>query len=121
MYRYGTAANLERWLASKERRDLLAEGEKFSDFELRTVDNSFGSWFPFDQHGRQAPPPSDLKTSIAVWVGLYQALVAPATGRAGVADQLARHRRHRCRHVVLGTDVLSCDRGLLAPAVSMEG
>lgn len=71
IYRYDTAADLDRWLASKQRRELLAEGERFSDFELRTVDNSFGSWFAFDEHGRPAPPPSDLKTSIAVWVGLY--------------------------------------------------
>lgn len=75
MYRYDTAADLDRWLVSKERRDLLAEGEKFSDFELRTVDNSFGSWFAFDEHGRQAPPPSETKTSIAVWVGLYPTVV----------------------------------------------
>nr|WP_090275999.1 antibiotic biosynthesis monooxygenase [Mycolicibacterium komanii]CRL69127.1 antibiotic biosynthesis monooxygenase [Mycolicibacterium komanii] len=75
MYRYDTAANLDRWLVSKERRALLTEGEKFSDFELRTVDNSFGSWFAFDEHGRQTPPPSELKTSIAVWVGLYPTVV----------------------------------------------
>jgi antibiotic biosynthesis monooxygenase (ABM) superfamily enzyme len=75
MYRFDTAADLDRWLVSKERRDLLAEGEKFSDFELRTVDNSFGSWFAFDEHGKQAPPPSDTKTSIAVWVGLYPTVV----------------------------------------------
>ncbi|MGE2723006.1 antibiotic biosynthesis monooxygenase [Mycolicibacterium celeriflavum] len=71
MYRFDTAADLDRWLVSKERHDLLAEGEKFSDFQLRTVDHSFGSWFAFDEHGKQAPPPSNLKTSIAVWVGLY--------------------------------------------------
>jgi uncharacterized protein len=75
MYRFDTATDLDRWLVSKERRDLLAEGEKFSDFELRTVDNSFGSWFAFDEHGKQAPPPSDTKTSIAVWVGLYPTVV----------------------------------------------
>jgi uncharacterized protein len=75
MYRFDTAADLDRWLVSQERRDLLAEGEKFSDFELRTVDNSFGSWFAFDEHGKQAPPPSDTKTSIAVWVGLYPTVV----------------------------------------------
>jgi antibiotic biosynthesis monooxygenase (ABM) superfamily enzyme len=75
MYRFDTAADLDRWLVSNERRDLLGEGEKFSDFELRTVDNSFGSWFAFDEHGKQAPPPSDTKTSIAVWVGLYPTVV----------------------------------------------
>jgi uncharacterized protein len=75
MYRFDTAVDLDRWLVSNERRDLLGEGEKFSDFELRTVDNSFGSWFAFDEHGKQAPPPSDTKTSIAVWVGLYPTVV----------------------------------------------
>ncbi len=75
LYRYDTAADLDRWLLSEERRELLAQGEKFSDFELKTVDNSFGSWFAFDEHGTQARPPSDTKTSVAVWVGLYPTVV----------------------------------------------
>lgn len=69
MYRYENAADLEAWLTSDERKQLLDEGKKFHDFELRTVDNSFGSWFAFDHD--EAPPPSETKTSIAVWVGLY--------------------------------------------------
>jgi antibiotic biosynthesis monooxygenase (ABM) superfamily enzyme len=75
LYRYKTAEDLERWLASDERKGLLAEGERFSDFQLRTVDNSFGSWFAFDENGADAPPPSNIKTSIAVWVGLYPTVV----------------------------------------------
>ena len=75
MYRFETADDLDRWLVSEERKQLLAEGEKFSDFHLRTVDNSFGSWFAFDEDGKQAPPPSETKTSIAVWVGLYPTVV----------------------------------------------
>jgi uncharacterized protein len=71
MYRYDTAADLEAWLTSDERYTLLAEGEKFHDFNLRKVANSFGSWFAFDDDGHQAPLPSDTKTSVAVWVGLY--------------------------------------------------
>jgi antibiotic biosynthesis monooxygenase (ABM) superfamily enzyme len=71
MYRYDNVANLEAWLASDERQQLLEEGEKFRDFQLRTVDNSFGSWFAFDDKGNQVPPPSDIKTSFAVWVGIY--------------------------------------------------
>ena len=51
LYRFETADDLDRWLISDERKELLAEGEKFSDFHLRTVDNSFGSWFAFDEHG----------------------------------------------------------------------
>ena len=75
LYRYDSAADLDRWLVSDERKQLLAEGEKFADFQSRTIDNSFGSWFAFDEHGHEAPPPSDVKTSIAVWVGLYPTVV----------------------------------------------
>jgi uncharacterized protein len=71
VYRYDNAANLEAWLTSDERKRLLDEGKKFHDFTLRTVDNSFGSWFAFDDEGNEAPPPSETKTSIAVWIGLY--------------------------------------------------
>ena len=71
MYRYDTAADLQAWLISDERERLLDEGKKFDDFKLKTVDSSFGSWFAFDDKGNEAPPPSEAKTSIAVWVGLY--------------------------------------------------
>ena len=71
MSRYDNAAALDTWLTSDERKQLLAEGKMFHDFKLRTVDNSFGSWFAFDDEGNEAPPPSDTKTSVAVWVGLY--------------------------------------------------
>jgi uncharacterized protein len=75
LYRYDNAADLDKWLISKERQELLLEGEKFSDFRSRTIDNSFGSWFAFDEHGAQAPPPSETKSAVAVWVGLYPTVV----------------------------------------------
>jgi len=71
LYRYNTADDLDRWLLSDERKELLAEGEKFHDYQSRTIDNSFGNWFAFDEHGSEAPPPSNFKTSLAVWVGVY--------------------------------------------------
>jgi antibiotic biosynthesis monooxygenase (ABM) superfamily enzyme len=71
LYRYDSVTSLEAWLTSDDRKELLDEGEKFRDFELKTVENSFGSWFAFDDKGNQAPPPSDIKTSFAVWVGIY--------------------------------------------------
>jgi antibiotic biosynthesis monooxygenase (ABM) superfamily enzyme len=71
MYRFENVSDLEAWLASDERTQLLEEGKKFQDFRQRTVDNSFGSWFAFDDKGNQVPPPSDIKTSFAVWVGIY--------------------------------------------------
>jgi antibiotic biosynthesis monooxygenase (ABM) superfamily enzyme len=75
MYRYATAKDLDTWLASEERKKLLAEGEKFSDFQLRTIDNSFGSWFVFDENGVEGPPPSETKSALAVWMGLYPTVV----------------------------------------------
>jgi antibiotic biosynthesis monooxygenase (ABM) superfamily enzyme len=75
MYRYDTAADLDAWLTSDERKQLLADGKRFDDFELRTVDSSFGNWFAFDTKGAEAKPPSDVKTSLAVWVGIYPTVV----------------------------------------------
>lgn len=75
LYRFDTAANLATWLTSERRQELLAEGEKFSDFELRTIENSFGSWFAFDENGNGTSAPSDTKSAVAVWVGLYPTVV----------------------------------------------
>ncbi len=59
LYRYDSAADLDRWLVSDERKTLLAEGEKFADFHSRTIDNSFGSWFAFDEQGETGPSVGD--------------------------------------------------------------
>ncbi|WP_406471144.1 antibiotic biosynthesis monooxygenase [Streptomyces sp. NBC_01615] len=75
LYRYDKAEHLDAWLTSAKRQEVLAEGAKFNDFKLRTIDNSFGSWFAFEENGKEAPPPSDTKTAIAVWVGLYPTVV----------------------------------------------
>ncbi|MFB6931814.1 antibiotic biosynthesis monooxygenase [Streptomyces chartreusis] len=76
LYRYDSAEHLDAWLTSPQRRKVLAEGEKFSDFKLHTIDNSFGSWFAFEGNGKEAaPPPSETRTSLAVWVGLYPTVV----------------------------------------------
>ncbi|CAN5688921.1 hypothetical protein BH10ACT9_BH10ACT9_54300 [soil metagenome] len=75
IYRYDNAANLDTWLISPQRQALLAEGKRFSEFSSRTIDNSFGSWFAFDEQRAESPPPSETKTSIAVWVGLYPTVV----------------------------------------------
>ncbi|GFG52883.1 antibiotic biosynthesis monooxygenase [Mycolicibacterium agri] len=75
LYRFDTATDLDRWLVSEERKQLLAEGEKFAEFRSRTIDNSFGSWFAFDENGAETKGPSEFKTSIAVWVGLYPTVV----------------------------------------------
>jgi antibiotic biosynthesis monooxygenase (ABM) superfamily enzyme len=73
LYRYDSAADLDRWLVSDERKTLLAEGDKFADFHSRTIDNSFGSWFAFDEKAEARP--SETKTSFAIWAGLYPTVV----------------------------------------------
>ncbi|MEU6802905.1 antibiotic biosynthesis monooxygenase [Streptomyces neyagawaensis] len=76
LYRYDSAEHLDAWLTSPQRQRILAEGKKFSDFQLHTIDNSFGSWFAFEGNGKEAPsPPSETRTSLAVWVGLYPTVV----------------------------------------------
>ncbi|MBL1106542.1 antibiotic biosynthesis monooxygenase [Streptomyces sp. 5-8] len=76
LYRYDSAEHLDAWLTSPQRREVLAEGEKFNEFKLRTIDNSFGSWFAFEGNGKEAPPPpSETRTSLAIWVGLYPTVV----------------------------------------------
>lgn len=72
VYRFDTAEHLDAWLTSPQRRELLARGG-FGDYRLRTVDQSFGSWFAFA--GPAASGPSNFKTSIAVWLGLYPTVV----------------------------------------------
>lgn len=75
LYRFDTAAHLATWLTSTRRRELLAAGEKFGDFQLRTIDSSFGSWFAVDENGKKTSAPSNTKTAVAVWVGLYPTVV----------------------------------------------
>ena len=72
IYRFDTAEHLDAWLNSRQRRELLAHAQ-FGDYKLRTIDQSFGNWFAFD--GPAAKPPSNFKTSIAVWLGLYPTVV----------------------------------------------
>ncbi|MDX3577521.1 antibiotic biosynthesis monooxygenase [Streptomyces sp. FL07-04A] len=74
LYRFDNAEHLDAWLTSNRRKRVLAEGKKF-DFRLRTIDNSFGSWFAFEENGKDAAAPSETRTALAVWVGLYPTVV----------------------------------------------
>lgn len=72
VYRFDTAEHLDAWLTSPQRHALLGEAH-FGDYQLRKIDQSFGNWFTFE--GSRPQPPSDFKTSIAVWLGLYPTVV----------------------------------------------
>jgi antibiotic biosynthesis monooxygenase (ABM) superfamily enzyme len=74
IYRFDTAAHLDAWLLSDARERLL-ESNPFPDYDLRKVDSSFGNWFSFDLDGNEVAPPSDLKSSLGVWLGLYPTVV----------------------------------------------
>ena len=75
LYRFASAADLERWLASDERRGLLDEGERFQDFRMRRVSGTFGSWFPVTGTGVDAAPVPNWKSALSVLVGLYPTVV----------------------------------------------
>jgi len=77
--RFATESDLEAWLASTARRDLLAEGERFRDFRLQRVTTSFGSWFSSGATKLAAAPPS-WKTALSVLVGLYPTVVLLTLG-----------------------------------------
>jgi antibiotic biosynthesis monooxygenase (ABM) superfamily enzyme len=72
-YRFDSARNLDAWLDSPERKALLDDAEQFGDFTTRKIDHSFGNWFSFT--GPNERPPSDFRTSVAVWLGLYPTVV----------------------------------------------
>lgn len=66
--KFDTTEHLDAWLNSAERSKLL-KSSPVGDFELRRIDHTFGNWFSLgDQPAEQ---PSNIKTSIAVWLGLY--------------------------------------------------
>ncbi len=71
-YRSDTPEHLDAWLTSDARKQLLRHAH-FSDFKMRKIDHSFGNWFVFGDE--TAPAPSDFKTSVAVWMGLYPTVV----------------------------------------------
>ncbi len=74
VYRFASAKELDRWLESDERKELLRQADHFRDFHLRKFDSSFGSWFSFAGGAAAAAPP-DWKTALSILVGLYPTVV----------------------------------------------
>lgn len=75
VYRFASDEDLERWLSSDAREELLREGQRFKEFQLRKITSSFGSWFSFDDASEGAAPPAPWKTAMSVLVGLYPTVV----------------------------------------------
>jgi uncharacterized protein len=78
---FATIDDLNRWIDSPERAELLAEGADFDDFDLQRFATPYGSWFPSNAPGAPAGPP-DWKTTLAVLVGLYPLVVLLTIGLA---------------------------------------
>jgi antibiotic biosynthesis monooxygenase (ABM) superfamily enzyme len=75
VYRFASAEDLDHWLDSDERHELLRQGEHFSDFQLRKITSSFGNWFSFGNDGSPSAAPPSWKTALSVLVGLYPTVV----------------------------------------------
>ncbi|MFN7900265.1 MAG: antibiotic biosynthesis monooxygenase [Synechococcaceae cyanobacterium] len=68
--RYDSASNLEAWMNSRQRADLLAESRQFTEREeLIRITTSFPGWVPVDPDSGQGPP--NWKTAMLVMLGLY--------------------------------------------------
>jgi hypothetical protein len=80
LYRFDSDEHVDAWLESPQRRDLLAEGERFSDFRLKRISSPFGSWFAADEERTGGRPPARWKTAFSVLVGLYPTVVLLTLG-----------------------------------------
>jgi uncharacterized protein len=68
--RFDSAANLDRWLQSKERAAILKEGEDMiQGFHLQRVDTSFPGWVPNDP--ATGKPPNKWKTACLILLTLF--------------------------------------------------
>ena len=75
LYRYDTADDLDRWLISDERQRAARRGREVRRLPVPHHRQLVRQLVCVRRHGAEAPPPSDIKTSIAVWVGLYPTVV----------------------------------------------
>ncbi|MFB7874488.1 antibiotic biosynthesis monooxygenase [Nocardia sp. NPDC056064] len=74
IYSFTSAENLQRWLDSPQRRELLADAPDFRDFEVHRITNPYGSWFP-PGPAAEDNGPAAWKTALSVLVGLYPTVV----------------------------------------------
>ena len=72
--RFDSAANLDRWLKSKERAAILKEGEDMiQGFRLQRVDTSFPGWVPNDPSTGKAP--NRWKTAALILLTLFPVIM----------------------------------------------
>ena len=72
--RFDSAANLDRWLNSKERAAVLKEGEDMIEgFHAQRVDTSFPGWVPTDP--TTGKPPNMWKTACLILLTVYPVIM----------------------------------------------
>jgi uncharacterized protein len=68
--RFDSAAHLERWMNSPERKEMLTESKAFIEHEqLTRLATSFPGWFPTDPKTGKGPP--NWKAGMLVLLGLF--------------------------------------------------
>ena len=72
--KFDSPESLEKWFASKERRELLAEANEFVEKkQYQKLASSFPGWFPSD--AATGAPPAKWKTAMMVYIGLFPAVM----------------------------------------------
>lgn len=99
LFRFDNVEHLDQWLVSEDRRRLL-RGSEFGEFQMKRIDHAFGSWFS-ESEGSQRPP-SPLRTTLAIWLGLYPTVV--------LLSSALRSRRFICRFGKACSSAIYCLR-----------
>jgi uncharacterized protein len=69
MLRFNTQETLEKWMASKQRLELVEQSKKFVSSEsIKRMTSSFPGWLPVDESGES---PANWKAAALVLLGLY--------------------------------------------------
>lgn len=77
VFRFDRAANLDRWLASGERRRWLVEAEPLLDsWDLHRISGGLGGWFDVSQDEQIARTAPSWKQALVVLLALYPTVIA---------------------------------------------
>lgn len=88
--RYDTAAHLEGWMHSPERRQLIAEARDFIEHEhLTRLATSFPGWVPIDPMTGEGPP--NWKAALLVLLGLFPIVMLEMRYLSPVLTSLGLH------------------------------
>ena len=74
LIRFDSPLSMDQWLASEERKKLIAESEPLVDStDFHTVTTSYPGWFSKEAEASQGPP--NWKTALLILLGLYPSVM----------------------------------------------